>query len=160
MKSVFAALMFGSMTILALPSSAQRVKLAEGDLKPLAGQKEINLEFVYSDMKVGKMSEADYVKKKKDEYNKKEAGKGDAWEKAWMEDRETRYEANHAQPNGTENHHPHIGLLQIGQQQCWYQNRQDDDESAHGWRSLLLLFALQAQVANRFTHLLLPQVLN
>ncbi|HOA39458.1 MAG TPA: hypothetical protein PLQ32_10510 [Flavihumibacter sp.] len=92
MKSVFAALMFGSMTILALPSSAQRVKLAEGDLKPLAGQKEINLEFVYSDMKVGKMSEADYVKKKKDEYNKKEAGKGDAWEKAWMEDRETRYE--------------------------------------------------------------------
>lgn len=80
------------MSLLTLNASAQKVRLAEGDLKALAGQKEINIEFDYADMKVGKLTEAEYVKKKKDEYNKKEAGKGDAWEKAWAEDRETRYE--------------------------------------------------------------------
>jgi hypothetical protein len=34
------------------------------------------------------MTEAEYVKKHKENGNKKEAGKGDAWEKAWVEDRE------------------------------------------------------------------------
>ncbi len=92
MKSIFAVLLAGTMSICAVPLMAQRVRLAEGDLKALAGQKEINLEFVYTDMKVGKMSETEYVKKKKDEYNKKEAGKGDTWEKAWVDDRETRLE--------------------------------------------------------------------
>ena len=71
---------------------AQKIRLTEGNLAPLANEKELNIEFEYKDMKVGKVTEAEYVKKKQDEYNKKEAGKGDAWVKAWQDDRETRYE--------------------------------------------------------------------
>jgi hypothetical protein len=42
---------------------------------------------------VGKFNdEKEYIDKKKEEYNKKEAGKGDTWAVAWVDDRETRYE--------------------------------------------------------------------
>ena len=89
-------LITGALALLAvsltLSSQAQKVRLTEGDLAALANEKELNLEFDYSSMKVGKMSEADYVKKKTDEYNKKESGKGDNWAKAWVDDRETRFE--------------------------------------------------------------------
>jgi hypothetical protein len=43
-------------------------------------------------MTVGKYSEKDYVAKKKEEYNKKEAERGDKWEKMWTEDRTKRFE--------------------------------------------------------------------
>jgi DNA repair exonuclease SbcCD nuclease subunit len=44
-------------------------------------------------MKVGKYDkEADYVANKTQEYNKKEAGKGDTWAKAWVDDRKYRFE--------------------------------------------------------------------
>jgi hypothetical protein len=41
---------------------------------------------------VGGKTETDYVAEKKAAYNKKEAGKGDAWEKNWYADKEGRYE--------------------------------------------------------------------
>lgn len=44
-------------------------------------------------MGVGKFKdEADFVNKKKSEYNKKENGRGDKWEKSWIADRELRYQ--------------------------------------------------------------------
>ncbi len=88
LKALFLAVF--SLTIGAV--QAQRINLAEGDLKVLANEKEINLEFDYSNMRVGKMSEEEYVKKKQTDYNKKEAGKGDNWVKAWQDDRQTRFE--------------------------------------------------------------------
>ena len=71
---------------------AQRIKLVEGNLKFLKGVKDLNLQYTYDDMKVGKYSEADYLAKKKEEYDKKEAGRGDKWANMWVEDRETRFE--------------------------------------------------------------------
>ncbi len=73
-------------------SYAQKIKVTKGDLGILKGVDKLNVEFDYSDMTVGKKkSEADYIKEKKAAYNKKEAGTGDKWEKAWVADREGRY---------------------------------------------------------------------
>lgn len=72
---------------------AQKIKLVNGDLGVLAGQNEINTEFVYDGMAVGKFkTEEEYIAKKTEEYNKKEAGKGDSWAKSWKADRQARFE--------------------------------------------------------------------
>jgi hypothetical protein len=72
---------------------AQKIKLVEGDLSVLKDQKGVKTIFSYDDMSVGKVpKEADYVSKKKEEYNAKEAGTGDKWEKAWVDDRKERFE--------------------------------------------------------------------
>lgn len=72
---------------------AQKVKLIEGDLSALKNEKQINTEFSYDKMKVGKFDdEAEYVAKKKEEYNKKEAGRGDTWATRWVDDREEKFE--------------------------------------------------------------------
>ncbi len=75
-----------------LHTFAQKIKIENGNLSLLKGQKNINVEFTYNNLKVGKYDkEADYVTNKKNEMNKKEAGTGDKWAKAWANDRETRY---------------------------------------------------------------------
>jgi hypothetical protein len=72
---------------------AQKVKLIQGDVSALKNEKSINTEFAYDNMKVGKFdNEAEYVAKKKEEYNKKEAGKGDTWAVRWVDDREEKFE--------------------------------------------------------------------
>ncbi len=79
--------------LLALTAGAQRIKIIEGDISPLKGEKSINTDFTYDDLKIGKnLSEAEYIDKKKDEFNKKEAGRGDRWSKEWVSDRKDRYE--------------------------------------------------------------------
>lgn len=80
------------LTALCIPTMAQKIKLVNGDLAPLKDQKELNVEFTYDHLSVGKDSEEDYIRKKTAEYNKKEDGKGDTWAKAWKDDRPTRYE--------------------------------------------------------------------
>lgn len=78
---------------LSLPLSAQKLKLTEGKLDVLKGQTEVNMEFTYDNLKVGKYDkEEDYISDKTADYNKKEAGRGDSWAKAWKDDREARYE--------------------------------------------------------------------
>jgi len=65
----------------------------EGNLSALKGQKSINTEFVYDNMKVGKFDkEEEYVSSKKEELNKKEAGKGDKWSQDWVDDRKEQFE--------------------------------------------------------------------
>lgn len=72
---------------------AQRVELKSGNVSVLSGQKTVNVEYDYSDFSVGKFAtEKEYVDKKAAEYNEKEAGKGDAWKKDWVNDRKTRFE--------------------------------------------------------------------
>ncbi|CAL1516986.1 hypothetical protein [Chitinophaga sp. MM2321] len=81
------------LAALSIPAFAQKIKLVEGDLSPLKGEKKLNVEFTYDHLAVGKFdNEDEYVKKKTEEYNKKEAGKGDTWAKAWSSDRADRYE--------------------------------------------------------------------
>lgn len=74
-------------------TQAQKVKLLDGDVSVLKGIEKLNIEYDYSDMGVGKFEdEADYVKKKKADYNEKEAGRGEEWEKAWIADRKNRFQ--------------------------------------------------------------------
>lgn len=77
-----------------LAGTANAQKWSEGkDLSYLKGQKEVLLKFTYDNMMAGKKkAEADYIKDKAEEYNKKEAGKGDAWAKSWQENKAAVYE--------------------------------------------------------------------
>jgi hypothetical protein len=78
---------------LSITAYSQKIKLVEGDVSVLKGQKAVTTEFTYDNMSVGKFpKEADYVAKKKTEYNEKEPGTGDKWEEAWVSDRKERFE--------------------------------------------------------------------
>jgi hypothetical protein len=79
----------------AIPGITQKIKLEEGDLSPLKSEKSLAFAFTYDSMTMGgrgHVTEAEYVSKKTEEYNKKSPGKGDEWAKAWKDDRETLYE--------------------------------------------------------------------
>ncbi len=92
MKKVLALL----ICVLTIASTqAQRIKKLSGDPSPLSGEVKVNVKFTYENMSVGKFDkESDYIKKKKDEGNEKEAGKGDRWEESWKGDRKSRFEPN------------------------------------------------------------------
>ncbi len=76
-----------------LPAMAQKLKIKEGNTEFLKTIAKMNVRYDYSDMGVGKFAnEADYIARKKEDYNKKEAGKGDAWEKEWLADRQERFQ--------------------------------------------------------------------
>ena len=90
MKHFFVSLTF---LMLGYMSIAQKIKITEGSLTALRDEKEINTEFTYDGMSVGKYKdEAEYVAKKTEEYNKKEAGRGDTWAKNWVLDRKDKFE--------------------------------------------------------------------
>lgn len=62
------------------------------DLAYLKGQKELRVVFNYDNMLVGNRKESDYVNEKKEDYNKKENGKGDEFVKVWEENKTQIYE--------------------------------------------------------------------
>jgi len=79
--------------VISISGFAQKVKVIEGNLNPLKGQKSIKVQFTYNDMIVGKdLTEPAYIKRKREEYDAKEPGRGANWEKNWFEDRERRFE--------------------------------------------------------------------
>jgi hypothetical protein len=83
-----------SMAMLTAISFAQKIKVKEGDKNILKNETTINIEFTFDNLSVGKFDkEDDYIKTKKEEYNKKEAGRGDNWAKKWKEDQEYRFPA-------------------------------------------------------------------
>lgn len=73
---------------------AQKFVLKEGDLSALRGIEKLNVKFEYNDMSVTtkNLDEASFIAEKTEEYNKKEAGKGTTWAKAWVSDRKARFE--------------------------------------------------------------------
>ena len=77
----------------AVPASAQKIKSLSGDVKPVLTEKQINVQYDYSNMMVGKgMTEEEYIAKKVAEGNKDEAGKGDKWKESWTGSRGTKYQ--------------------------------------------------------------------
>ncbi len=75
-------------------SYGQKIELT-GDLSFLKEVKSVQLVFDYAGMSVGKFENGEeYVDLKKAEYNEKEPGKGDKWEKEWLSDRTTRFQVN------------------------------------------------------------------
>lgn len=86
-------LLLAAALFIGLAASAQKIKKTKGDFTPLQSEKSINIEFQYDGLAVGKFkNEDEYVAKKTEEYNKKEAGKGDKWATDWKGDRSRAYE--------------------------------------------------------------------
>lgn len=79
-KSLLAAVFF--ITAFA---SAQKMELKSGDLAVLKNEKEVNVEFNFSNVKLMKenKSEAEYVADRQAELNGKAKGNGDIWKKKW-----------------------------------------------------------------------------
>ncbi len=81
-----------ALLFMATLSYAEKVKEVSGNLNILKGITKLNVQYDYSHLDVGKKSEGEYVKEKKDSYNEKEAGKGDKWAANWVADRKSRFE--------------------------------------------------------------------
>lgn len=82
----------GLLALVAVAASAQKIKTTQGAFTALKGQSKVNVEFVYDNIMVGKMTEKEYLDKRVSEINAKEAGKGEKWKAAWNADRKSRYE--------------------------------------------------------------------
>lgn len=91
-KSLFTLLFFTTFGLAFAQTNAKK-----GNYSFLKGQDKLEIVFDYANMKVGNgMTEDQYVDKKVEEHNKKEAGKGDIWKEGWYNSREERYEPKFA----------------------------------------------------------------
>lgn len=84
-KIVLVALLFASSMI-----KAQDMDVLKGDFGFLNGQKEINVEFDYSKLKLLKddKTEAQYIEDRSAELNKKDKSNGEIWKKKWADAKE------------------------------------------------------------------------
>jgi uncharacterized membrane protein YciS (DUF1049 family) len=90
MKKVFIiAILFISCTM-----TAQDIEVVKGDFGFLKDQKEVNVEFNYSDLKLMKenLTDDQYVAERSKELNDKSQGTGDNWKKKWYTSRELSFE--------------------------------------------------------------------
>ena len=93
MKAIKILILLSIAVVLSGMINAQKIKLVSGDLSKISSQKEFNLEYDYSSMAVGKYDkEEDYLKRKVNDYNTKKPGRGNKWKKAWINDRENRFQ--------------------------------------------------------------------
>lgn len=84
--------LIGMIMLTAIAANAQKITEGDKKLSFLAGETSFKIQYIYDDMQVGEMSEADYREKKVSEMNAKQRGKGDKWEKNWVGAREFKYE--------------------------------------------------------------------
>ena len=92
MKTINTCLIIACSLFTSLAVYAQEVDLTKGDLSILKDEKTINIEFTFEKTAVGDFSkEADFIKKKIEEYNTKEAGTGDSWAVKWEEDKVNKF---------------------------------------------------------------------
>ncbi len=89
MKKTF--LLFAFMLI-STTLFAQKIRVAKGNLAPVATETTIGAVFTYENIQVGKLREADYIERKVEDYNKDEPGRGDKWRDSWISDRKERFE--------------------------------------------------------------------
>ncbi|MDR1980179.1 MAG: hypothetical protein LBQ39_00990 [Tannerellaceae bacterium] len=71
---------------------SQSIVLTSGTIDFVKKSSVIEFIFTYDDMLVGKMTEMEYIDKKVGDFNKKEEGRGDSWKRAWLGDRQARFE--------------------------------------------------------------------
>lgn len=78
------------LAVLCTSVYAQKIKIEQGNFDFIVGQKEINVEFDYSNMKLMKenFTNEEYVTKRSGDLEGKARGKGKTWEKAWNSSRE------------------------------------------------------------------------
>lgn len=77
-----------------LVATAQDIKIIDGNLGALKNEPSVKVVLTYNNMIIGddRIKEQEYIDKKREELNKKEAGRGDEWEKSWKESREKRFQ--------------------------------------------------------------------
>ncbi len=81
------------MIAFVIDANAQKVKLLEGNLDFLKGEKTLKVEFTYDEnMKIGKKDADKYIEEKVKSKNRKKPGSGDEWKKKFLADREESYE--------------------------------------------------------------------
>lgn len=72
---------------------AQKIKITDGDLNFLRGEDMLDITYTYDDnLKVGKLTEDEYIGKKMAEAEEDEPGRGEKWEAMWYEDRVVHFE--------------------------------------------------------------------
>lgn len=78
------------LTLMCASAHAQKMKVEQGNFDFIAGQKEVNVEFDYSTMKVMKenFTNEEYITKRSADLEEKARGNGKTWEKAWNSSRE------------------------------------------------------------------------
>lgn len=82
-----------AVLLISMTSFGQKIKIESGKMSALKGITDLKIEYDYTNLGVGKFDvEADYVAKKVADMNEDEAGTGDNWHEAWLNDRPTRYE--------------------------------------------------------------------
>lgn len=88
-KLVVIAVLFVSSFV-----SAQDMEVVKGDFGFLNGQKEINVEFKYDNLKLmeDNLSDDKYVADRSSELNEKGKGTGDTWKKKWYASRELAFQ--------------------------------------------------------------------
>ena len=93
MKTLKTLFLLALTVMFSMTAEAQKITVEKGRLDFLKGISELNVEYDFSNFAVGKFdTEAEYIEKKKNEYNADEAGKGDEWEKQWHADKENTYQ--------------------------------------------------------------------
>ncbi|MFW5793123.1 MAG: hypothetical protein ACOCWC_02475 [Bacteroidota bacterium] len=85
-------LLFVAVMLIASISFSQKIKLTEGKLTPLKGEDIVEVQFTYDDMRVGKMTEEEYVAQKMADADEKDGDGGERWHNAWTSDRDNRFE--------------------------------------------------------------------
>jgi hypothetical protein len=92
MKTIKICWMFSCMLLVSLMGFAQEVDMTKGDLSILKGETSVNFEFTYEKMAVGDFNkEADYIKKRIEEENKKDPPNGDNWAAQWEEQKKNYF---------------------------------------------------------------------
>ena len=86
------AIFIFTLIFLCTTVGAQKIKLESGSLNFLKNEKTITAKFTYENMRVGKMSEDEYLKGRVEKLNESESGRGDKWREAWINDRTERFE--------------------------------------------------------------------
>ena len=84
MKTIKIYLLLACLLFASITGFAQEVDLTKGDLSVLKGETSINVEMTYEKMAVGDFNkEAEYIKKRIEEENKKDPPNGDNWAAEW-----------------------------------------------------------------------------
>lgn len=79
--------------VVSTTASAQDINLTGGKIEALKDIDTFHCVFEYDKLNVGDLGkEANYIKKKRADAEKKEAGGGDKWEQSWVNDRKEHYE--------------------------------------------------------------------
>jgi hypothetical protein len=90
MKRIGVFVLLSAFLLAAGSLAAQKLK--SGELAILKGQSVVNVQYDYSQMKVGKKNADDYVKDGIEDRNKKKPGSGDEWAVKWKSDRTERFQ--------------------------------------------------------------------